>query len=132
LWSLTIIFTDLNTINTQVLTLFVFAGILAPAIARLFYFKAMQTAAISTNATIYATYPLYTTIIAVLLLNETLTPENWTGLLRIILGVIFVGKNLNNNQTTPNITPFLFFFYFFLLGLSSDFGFLSFSTYKYY
>ncbi|PVX23704.1 MAG: hypothetical protein CW691_09890 [Candidatus Bathyarchaeum sp.] len=99
LWPLAIAFTDLATINTEALILFIIAGTLAPAIARLFYFKGMQTAGISTNATIFATYPLYTTIIAVLFLGETLSPENWAGMLCILFGVIFVGKNLNNSNT---------------------------------
>ncbi|MCW4034458.1 MAG: DMT family transporter [Candidatus Bathyarchaeota archaeon] len=104
LWPLAIAFTDLTTINTEALTLFIIAGMLAPAIARLFYFKGMQTAGISTNATIFATYSLYTTIIAVLLLGETLSPENWAGMLCIIVGVIFVGKNLNGNTKTATVS----------------------------
>jgi len=98
LWPLAVAFTDLTTINTEALLLFVLAGTLAPAIARLFYFKGMQTAGISTNATIFATYSLYTTFIAVLFLGETLSPENWAGMLCILFGVIFVGKNLNNGN----------------------------------
>jgi uncharacterized membrane protein len=98
LWPLALAFTDLNTVNPEGLLLFVFAGLLAPAIARLFYFKGMQTAGISANASIFATYPLYTSITATLLLGEALTTENWIGLACIIAGVIFVGRSLNNDQ----------------------------------
>jgi len=104
LWPLALTFTNLNTINPQGLLLFVLAGLLAPGIARLFYFKGMETAGISANASIFATYPLYTSIIAILLLGETLTAENWIGLACIIAGVIFVGRNINNGDAQPKNT----------------------------
>jgi len=104
LWPLALTFTNLNTINLEGLLLFVFAGLLAPGIARLFYFKGMETAGISANASIFATYPLYTSITAILLLGETLTAENWTGLACIIAGVIFVGRSINNGDARPKST----------------------------
>jgi drug/metabolite transporter (DMT)-like permease len=98
LWPLALAFTNLNTVNPEGLLLFVLAGLLAPAIARLFYFKGMETAGISANACIFATYPLYTSITAILLLGEVLTAENWVGLACIIVGVIFVGRAINNGD----------------------------------
>lgn len=103
LWPLALTFTNFNTINADGVLLFVIAGLLAPAIARLFYFKGMETAGISANASIFATYPLYTSITATLLLGEILTAENWIGLVFIIIGVIFVGRNLNNNDAQTKI-----------------------------
>jgi DME family drug/metabolite transporter len=104
LWPLALTFTNLNTVNPKGLLLFVFAGLLAPAIARLFYFKGMETAGISANASIFATYPLYTSIIAILLLGEALTTENWIGLAAIIAGVISVGRIINKGETSPKST----------------------------
>ncbi|MCW4016712.1 MAG: DMT family transporter [Candidatus Bathyarchaeota archaeon] len=101
LWPLALAFTNLNTVNLEALMLFVIAGLLAPAIARLFYFKGMETAGISTNASIFATYPIYTSITAILLLSETLSTENWIGLGCIIVGVILIGKTINNNEARP-------------------------------
>ena len=96
LWPLALTYTDMSTLNPEGLLLFVFAGLLAPAIARLYYFKGMESVGISVNATIFSVYPLYTSIVAVLLLGEMLTAENWIGLACIIIGVIFVGKNIDN------------------------------------
>jgi drug/metabolite transporter (DMT)-like permease len=104
LWPLALAFTDMNTINPEGLLLFVFAGLLAPAIARLFYFKGMETAGISANACIFATYPLYTSITAFLLLGEVLTAENWVGLACIVVGVIFVGRIINNGDARTRST----------------------------
>jgi len=104
LWPLALTFTNLSTVNPEGLLLFVFAGLLAPGIARLFYFKGMETAGISANASIFATYPLYTSIVAVSFLGEVLTAENWIGLACIIAGVIFVGRSINNSETQPKST----------------------------
>lgn len=98
LWPLAFCFTDLNNINFEGLLLFVFAGLLAPGIARLFYFKGMETAGVSANSSIFATYPLFTSIIAILLLGEVLSAENWIGLLCIVVGVIFIGRYINNDS----------------------------------
>jgi len=99
LWPLALAVTDLSAVNPEGLLFFVLAGLLAPGIARLFYYKGMETAGISANATIYATYPLYTSIVAVLLLGEALTTENWVGLVCIIVGVISVGRIVNKGAT---------------------------------
>ena len=104
LWPLALMFTDLNTINPEGLLLFIAAGLLAPGIARLFYFKGMQTAGISANASIFATYPIFTSIMAVSLLGEALSIENWIGLVCVIAGVIFIGRNINNNDTQTKHT----------------------------
>ncbi len=104
LWPLAIYFTNLSTINPEGLLLFIVAGLLAPGIARLFYFKGMETAGISANASIFATYPLYTSIVAILLLGEALSAENWIGLVCVVAGVIFVGRNINNGNTQTKCT----------------------------
>jgi drug/metabolite transporter (DMT)-like permease len=100
LWPLALTFIDLSTVNFEGLLLFVFAGLLAPGIARLFYFKGMETAGISANASIFATYPLYTSIIAILLLGEEITVINWIGLVCIIAGVIFVGRSIHKGDSS--------------------------------
>ena len=101
LWPLALTFTDFNKLSPEGLILFIIAGLLAPGIARLLYFKGMKNVGISKNASIFATYPLYTSIIAVLMLGEILTPENWIGIACIIIGVIFVERNINSNKNQP-------------------------------
>ena len=99
LWPLTFFFTDLNTINLEGLMLFIIAGLFAPGIARIFYFKGMETAGVSANSSIFATYPLFTSIIAILLLGEVLSIENWIGLLCVVTGVLVIGRYVNQNNT---------------------------------
>ena len=100
LWPLALAFTDLSAVNLEGLLLFVLAGLFAPGIARLFYYKGMETAGISANSSIFATYPLYTSIVAVLLLGEVLTTENWVGLVCIIVGVVSVGRIVNRGEAS--------------------------------
>jgi DME family drug/metabolite transporter len=97
-WPFALIFTNLNTVNPEGLLLFIISGLLAPGIARLLYFRGMETAGISANASVFATYPLYTSITAILLLGETLTAENWIGLAFIMVGIIFIGRSINNGD----------------------------------
>jgi uncharacterized membrane protein len=105
LWPLALAFTDLSTVNYKGLFFFVLAGVLAPAMARLFYFRGMETTGISANASIIATYPLFTSVMAVLLLGEMLTTENWIGLICIVFGVILVGKFINSDKSgTKNLS----------------------------
>lgn len=104
LWPLAVVFTDFNQVNPQGILLFVIAGFLAPGVARLIYFKGMKTVGISANSTIFSTYPLYTTLIAVTFLGEILTPQNWIGLACIITGVLFIGKTVNQNSLTKHVT----------------------------
>ena len=104
LWPIALGFSDLNNINPEGLLLFAVAGLLAPGIARLLYFKGMKNIGISANSSIFSTYPIYTSIIAVCVLGETLTPENWIGLTCIVAGVIFIGKTTNNTQKNKHTT----------------------------
>jgi drug/metabolite transporter, DME family len=104
LWPLAILFTDFNNLNPEGILLFLVAGFLAPGVARLIYFKGMKTVGISANSTIFSTYPLYTTIIAVSFLGEVLTIANWIGLACITTGVLIIGKISNKNSPTSQAT----------------------------
>ena len=98
LWPFALIFTDFSSVNLEGLLLFMLAGLFAPGIARLLYFKGMNAVGISVNSSIFSAYPLYTSIIAVLVLNEILTLLNWMGLVCIVGGVIFIGHTMNKDN----------------------------------
>ena len=104
LWPLALLFTDFSNLNLEGILFFLVAGFLAPGVARLIYFKGMKTVGISANSTVFSTYPLYTSIIAVTFLGELLTTENWIGLACTLAGVLFIGKTLNKNSATKHAT----------------------------
>ena len=92
LWPLALITTNLRTVIPESIIFFIIAGILAPGMARLFYYKGMRIVGVSINSTIFATYPLYSSILAVLLLNESLALENWIGIICIMGGILFIER----------------------------------------
>ena len=97
LWPLAIVFTNLRTISIEGVLLFALAGALAPGIGRLLYYKGMQTVGASVNASVFAIHPMFSSILAVLLLGETLSPANWLGITSIIIGVIFIQTSSKND-----------------------------------
>jgi len=105
LWPLTLLFINLRTVNLEGVMFFVLAGLLAPGVTRLLYFKGVETVGVSVNTPVFATYPLYTSILAVLLLGETLVLENWIGIICIITGVVFIERSLAKPKTDPRKIP---------------------------
>lgn len=98
LWPLALIFSNLKSVSLFGILLFVISGVLAPGIARLLYYKGMKVVGVSVNASIFATYPMYSSVLAVLMLGEILVPENWIGIIFIVVGVIFIERNLSNSK----------------------------------
>lgn len=101
LWPLAFLFTDLRTFNFEGVLFFAIAGILAPGIARLGYYKGMEVVGVSVNASIFAAYPMYSSILAVVLLKEALTPEKWIGIVCIVVGVVCIERGSSNLKTGP-------------------------------
>jgi len=98
LWPLALVFANLRAVSLYGVLLFVIAGVLAPGIARLLYYKGMKVVGVSINASIFAAYPMYSSVLAVLILGEILVPENWIGILCIVLGVISIERNLSSSK----------------------------------
>ena len=104
LWPLALLFTDFNQLNPHGIMLFLIAGLLAPGVARLIYFKGMKTVGISANSTVFSTYPFYASIIAIIFLGEVITPQNWVGLASIMAGVIIITRTINKNPPIKHAT----------------------------
>ena len=85
-------FTDSTKVSFEGMVLLVLASILTPGIGRFLYFKSLKNVGVSINALIFATFPIYSTIFAVVFLNEILALENWIGLMCLISGVVFVQR----------------------------------------
>lgn len=94
LWPLALLFTNLETVSFEGVLFFAMAGI-PTGIFRLFYFKGMEAVGASVNASIFATYPIYSTIFAVLLLGEAFVLEKWIGIICIVVGVACIERSLS-------------------------------------
>jgi drug/metabolite transporter (DMT)-like permease len=99
LWPLAVLLTDFGTINLEGLLLFAISGVLTPGLVRLFYYSGLKRLGAPVNASLFAVYPLYSCFLAVLLLSEILSLENWIGIMLVIFGGIFVGTNSRKNST---------------------------------
>jgi len=90
LWPLAIGAWELGALSLEGFLLFAVSGLLSPGIVRLFYYKGLKTLGVSVNSSIFAVYPLYSTVLAVVWLSEILSVENVLGILCILVGVVFV------------------------------------------
>jgi drug/metabolite transporter (DMT)-like permease len=82
---------------------FAVSGLLSPGLVRLFYYKGLKDLGASVNSSIFAVYPLYALLPAVLLLNEIVTAWNLLGIIAIIFGVILVERCMNGKIGHENI-----------------------------
>lgn len=98
LWPLAFLMMGQETINVTGLVLFGLSGFLSPGIVRLFYYKGLRKLGASVNSAVFSIYPLYGAILAVILLNESLSGANWVGILCIAAGVVLMQLNTGGNR----------------------------------
>jgi drug/metabolite transporter (DMT)-like permease len=103
LWPLAIAEGHFNLISFVGFTLFAVSGLLSPGLVRLFYYKGLKTLGASVNSSIFAVYPLYALLPAILLLNEVVTLWNALGIVAIIVGVIFVERSINGKNGSAHV-----------------------------
>lgn len=97
LWPLAFLMMGQETINVAGLVLFGLSGFLSPGIVRLFYYKGLRKLGASVNSSVFSIYPLYSAILAVIFLSESLSGANWVGILCIAAGVVFMQLNTRGN-----------------------------------
>ena len=111
LWPLAFAITDFAAIDLEGIALFALGGLLTPGLVRLLYYTGLTKLGASVNSSVFSVYPLYSALLAMLFLSEILTPQNWLGVISIVLGVIFVeftsrktnknGKSMRKNLVFP-------------------------------
>jgi drug/metabolite transporter (DMT)-like permease len=98
LWPLAIALTGFDTIDVVGLAFFALSGVLSPGIIRLLYYQGLKKLGAAVNSSIYAAYPLYSAILAVVLLNETLSVLNILGILTILLGIVVADLSIGKSS----------------------------------
>jgi drug/metabolite transporter (DMT)-like permease len=101
LWPLAILLTDFTAATFEGIVFFAISGVLSPGIVRLFYYSGLKKLGATVNSSVFAVYPLYSSLLAVFFLGEILLAENWLGILLVILGVFFVelsSRKINNRH----------------------------------
>jgi drug/metabolite transporter, DME family len=90
LWPLALTVTDFGYYDPLALVLFAIGGILSPGLVRLLYYEGLKRVGVQVNSSVYAAYPLYSALLAVLFLGEILSAWNVFGIFAIIGGVILI------------------------------------------
>lgn len=91
---------------------FAMAGLVGTLIGRMFYYASIDRVGASRSEPIKASQPIYATIIAVLLLGETLTAEHFVGILLVVGGVGAISWETasNSRETSGHAYDLLFLF----------------------
>jgi drug/metabolite transporter (DMT)-like permease len=98
LWPLALLLTNFAAANVESIALFAINGALTPGLVRLLYYNGMKKLGTSVNSSIFAVYPLYSSILAILVLSESPRIENWIGMFAVILGVVLVEMSSRENN----------------------------------
>jgi uncharacterized membrane protein len=78
-------------------TYFVIAGIFAPALVRWLFFASMNRVGASISSSILATIPAFAAVIAVIFLDERVSPPMALGLAMIVGGILVFQRDLGDN-----------------------------------
>jgi drug/metabolite transporter (DMT)-like permease len=119
---LTFLLVSLNSINIYGLLFFFLAGIFHPGFVRLLYFKGMEKVGASINAAIYASNPIFSSLIAIILLGEKLKLTNWIGISCVVLGAILI-ESIDHGHVESNMRRGLV--YSFLAALLVGFSYIA-------
>ncbi len=98
LWPLAIVEGKLDSLTWAGFAFFAASGLLSPGLVRLFYYKGLKDLGASVNSSVFAVYPLYALLPAIMLLNEVVSVWNYLGIASIILGVILVERFMNGRN----------------------------------
>src|SRR4030065_2524512 len=110
LWPLAFILTDFTAVSFIGIAFFAAGGLLTPGLVRLLYYSGLKNLGNSVNSSIFSVYPLYSSLLAVFLLSEILTLQNWIGVLSVVLGVILVEiTSRETNGTSKSVIRSMFF-----------------------
>jgi drug/metabolite transporter (DMT)-like permease len=87
---LAVIANEFSAITLAGFGLFAIGGLLSPGLVRLLYYGGLKRLGTAVNSSIFAVYPLFSLLLAVLLLDETLALVNWVGIFIVVIGVVLV------------------------------------------
>ncbi|MCW3994848.1 MAG: DMT family transporter [Candidatus Bathyarchaeota archaeon] len=90
LWPIALFLTDFTELNLLSLAVFAMSGILTPGLVRLLYYQGMKKLGTPVNSSLYATYPIYTSLLAHVFLMEIFTSVNWLGILLVFFAALSV------------------------------------------
>jgi drug/metabolite transporter, DME family len=97
LWPLAIALTNFDGVNLASFVFFALSGVLSPGIIRLLYYQGLRKLGASMNSSIHAAYPLYSALLAVMFLNETMSVLNVAGIFVILVGIVVADLSISRH-----------------------------------
>jgi uncharacterized membrane protein len=88
---LSILFEPLGQLTWSLVYIFIIAGLLAPGAARLLSYRGLETLGMSISVPIVNAESIFSVILAMIFLNEPMTPMIGIGVLSIIVGLVLLG-----------------------------------------
>lgn len=96
--SLTVLVVSPISVDILGISLFILAGTISPGISRLLNFKGMEKLGASLNASLLSTWPIFSSIMAILLLDELPTIGIWLSIGFIIGGGILLERSIHSSN----------------------------------
>ncbi|XES76268.1 MAG: DMT family transporter [Candidatus Bathyarchaeia archaeon] len=109
LFPLAIFLTDFNQLTWAGFAFFAISGVLSPGLIRLLYYQGLKKLGATVNSSVYAAYPLYSALLAVLLLDEALSFLNMLGIVAIVAAIVVADLSLNSNRKRSSAWKYLLF-----------------------
>jgi len=94
-WIVSLLLVPLSSVNFLGIVFFALAGLFAPGFAMLTHLKGMEMLGASMNASIFAAYPLFSSLLAVFVLDEHPSLGILVGMICTIFGVVLIERNLH-------------------------------------
>ena len=90
LWGVSLLFVPLDSLASPGILIFVIVGLFQPGLTRLLTYKGIETLGVAIADPMRATTPLFSALMAILLLGEDMTPPVFWATLLIIAGIILL------------------------------------------
>ena len=90
LWGVSLLFVPLDSLASPGILIFVIVGLFQPGFTRLLTYKGIETLGVAVADPMRATTPLFSALMAILLLGEDMTPPVFWATLLIIAGIILL------------------------------------------
>ena len=98
LWVVTPIFIPLSSFRTPAIWYFIAGGIFAPGVGRFMTFKSIERVGVARAVPITNTAPMFSSILAVLVVGESWPQQNILGTSLVILGVVILSHTRTENS----------------------------------
>lgn len=98
-WPFALMFASSLVVDSSSLILFCVSGVLAPGVARLLFYRSMNTLGVTVTSAIFSTSPLYSSILALFVLNEVMSVWDWIGMALIVVGIVYFQRGSEGSKT---------------------------------